>query len=66
MKKITNDCCDCATPAYPCRGNACPLRNVEHYVCDECGEETTLYEYDGKQLCEYCLLEAVPVVKESR
>lgn len=65
MKKIENDCCGCASPAYPCRGSSCPLRSVEHFYCDKCGSEAKLYEYDGKELCEECLLEAIPVVEGS-
>lgn len=58
MVRYENDCCDCATPAYPCLGNACSLRNVPHYYCDnpKCGAEGTLYEYEGEQLCADCLL----------
>ena len=30
---------------------------------DKCGEEfSELYDYDGEELCEYCLLETVPKV----
>ena len=58
MVKIENQCCDCATPGYPCRGSACPLRHVEVYYCDKCGEELEdIYDVDGEELCEYCVLE---------
>lgn len=55
MVVYENECCDCAVPGYPCRGSACPLRHVPHYYCDECGDETELYEYDGEQLCIDCI-----------
>ena len=50
-----NDCCGCAVPAYPCRGDGCPLRHVPHYYCDDCGNETKLYEFEGEQLCIKCV-----------
>ena len=51
-----NECCDCATPEYPCLGNICPHRNVKHLYCDKCGEDVeTLYICDGYDLCEDCL-----------
>lgn len=58
MKKIENHCCDCAVPAYPCRGNSCPLRRVEVHYCDKCEAELDeIYEVDGEELCEECLKE---------
>ena len=56
MVKIENRCCDCATPAYPCIGNACSLLKVEVHYCDKCGEELgDIYEVDYEELCEECL-----------
>lgn len=57
MLKIENHCCDCAVPAYPCRGDLCPLRKVAVHYCDECGYELDedIYDVDGKELCEDCL-----------
>lgn len=58
MVKYENHCCDCATPGYPCRGSECPLRKVEVYYCDKCGEELDeIYEADDEELCEDCLKE---------
>ena len=58
MKKIENHCCNCAVPGYPCRGSACPNRNVEVYYCDKCGRELEdIYDVDGEELCEECLKE---------
>lgn len=64
MTKIENDCCDCASPGYPCLGNSCPLTKVEHHYCDNCGEEDTLYNYEGKELCANCILENFEVAYE--
>jgi hypothetical protein len=55
MVKYENECCSCAVPAYPCLGSDCPNRNVPHYYCDECGDETQLYEWGGQELCIDCL-----------
>lgn len=58
MVRIENHCCDCAVPAYPCRGDMCPLTKVEVHYCDECGSELEkIYEVDDKELCEECLKE---------
>lgn len=65
MVKIENDCCGCATGPYPCLGNSCPRRNVKHYYCDKCEEETVLYELGDSQLCADCVLEQLDVVKGS-
>ena len=59
MKRIVDECCDCAVPSYPCN-DSCPLRAVERYFCDECDEEVDLdelYEVDGEDLCIDCLKE---------
>ena len=50
-----NECVGCAVPAYPCRGEYCPLRHVPHYYCNDCGNETKLYEFEGEQLCIKCV-----------
>lgn len=65
MLRYENDCCDCASPAYPCLGSACGLRNAPHYYCDKCDSEEQLFEYAGKELCKDCLLEEVPSVEGS-
>ena len=57
MHKIENECCGCATPAYPCLGNSCPQRNVKRFYCDKCGEEHKLYEFEGAELCMDCIQE---------
>lgn len=48
----------CATEGYPCRGNACSLRQVEVHYCDLCNDELDeIYDVDGEELCEECLKE---------
>jgi hypothetical protein len=56
MVRIENHCCDCATPGYPCRGSACPLRRVEVHYCDRCDEqiEDGIVNEDGLELCLTC------------
>lgn len=59
MRKIVNECCGCAVPSYPC-SESCPLREVEHYFCDNCDADIDLdevYEVDGEHLCLDCLKE---------
>ena len=65
MRKIENDCCGCAVPGYPCRGDLCPLRHAVHVYCDECGIEVTddkFYSYDDQDYCSDCMLDKL--VKE--
>lgn len=62
MKKILNECVDCG---LPCKGNACPYRNVTHYYCDKCGAEETLYHYEDKELCIECLSQRFAIVEGS-
>ena len=60
MVKIENQCCNCSTPAYPCRGDGCLLRKVEVTYCDHCDEEIPpgeIFNVDGEDLCEECLKE---------
>lgn len=59
MQVYLNECCDCATPAYPCRGESCPNRRVLHIYCDKCDTdiEGDVYEIDDEHFCEDCLKE---------
>lgn len=52
MKETTNECVSCG---LQCLGNSCPHRNVTRFYCDECGDETDLYYYDGQELCIDCI-----------
>ena len=53
MIRYENDCVDCG---LPCLGDSCPHRNVPHYYCDECEEETDIYEFEDEQLCVDCIV----------
>jgi hypothetical protein len=64
MKRIENDCVDCPRE-IGCFGDTCPLMNVPHYYCDECGYEATLYHYNDRELCEYCVLKELEKVEGS-
>lgn len=55
MTVYENECCDCATGAFPCLGDSCPNRRVPHYLCGGCGVEDTLYRYNGEVLCMDCI-----------
>lgn len=52
MITYENDCVGCG---LPCLGNSCPHRNVAHYYCDECGDETEIYHFEEEQLCIECI-----------
>lgn len=55
MIRYFDECLGCAVPAYPCMGDSCPNRHVPHYYCNDCGNETKLYEFEGEQLCIKCV-----------
>lgn len=64
MVREKNNCCGCATPTYPCLGDSCPLRHTKALICDECKSEVNrLYEYEGRQLCEECLLKQFTTIE---
>ena len=64
MITYEDECCGCATPAYPCMGNACPNRNVKHLYCDKCKNDVEKqYKYDGQEICENCLLGEFEVIE---
>ena len=52
MRSVENDCVGCE---LPCMGSGCPYLKVEHFYCDECGEETQLYDFDSEELCIECI-----------
>lgn len=58
MVEIVDECVGCP-PEMGCLGSTCPNRNVEHYYCDRCGAEETLYEVNGEQLCKECLTDVI-------
>jgi len=60
-----DECCGCAVPGYPCRGDSCPNRHVLRYRCDNCGldglgEDNIRITDDGEELCEECAMELYP------
>ena len=57
MVRYEDDCVGCDWGS--CSG-CCYSGKSAHLYCDNCEEEYyTLYEYNNKQLCKYCLREAV-------
>ena len=63
MRYYTSNCCDCG---LPCLYEGCPNYKVECFVCDFCkDEDSTLYEYDGYEICADCLLKEFKVVEGS-
>ena len=64
MKKVENECVCCA-PELGCLGDSCRHRNVVRFYCDRCGDETTLYDYYGEEICEECLLKEFNVIDGS-
>lgn len=61
MKRTENDCVDCG---LPCLGSSCPYRNVVHFYCDKCGQETDLYHFEDEELCIDCIVESLEKVEE--
>ena len=58
MTKYENECVGCP-PEMGCLGSGCPNRNVKHLYCDKCKADCEeLYDYDGEELCEECLLDS--------
>jgi hypothetical protein len=63
MKTIEDECVGCP-PEIGCLGSSCPYKDVAHYYCDNCGEETQLYYYDDKELCIDCIEKTLEKVEE--
>lgn len=52
MKIKVNNCCDCGLSCT----TFCPLRDDSYeWACDECGNDTQLYEFEGQELCFSCI-----------
>lgn len=61
MVKYENDCVGC--PAERLCLDSCPYRKLPHLYCDKCGEEAEkLYNLDGENLCEECVLDSLDTV----
>jgi hypothetical protein len=57
MRKIENDCCDCAIGCIDCG-----RKHVEHTYCDCCGADVGndgIIIYNGEELCEICFKEFI-------
>lgn len=53
MIVIENDCVGCPRE-MGCLGDSCPYMNVPHYYCDDCKDETDIYEHEDGQFCINC------------
>lgn len=63
MYYYASECCSCV---LPCVYDACPYYKVKHFKCDWCKEEDVkLYDYNGYEICEECLLKEFPIVEGS-
>lgn len=63
MIKKENECVGCP-PEMGCLGSSCPNRNVLRFYCDECGDETQLYDFDGEELCIDCIEKRLDKINE--
>ena len=61
MKQTESECVGCE---LPCIGRGCPYYEVTRFYCDECGGETTLYHFDGRELCIECVEDLLDEVNE--
>lgn len=62
MIQYEDECVGCP-PELGCLGSSCPNRNVPHLICDNCGgERGELYNVNGEQVCDDCLLQMFPTV----
>ena len=65
MRKTESECVGCTSLGLYCMGAGCPNREVTRYYCDRCGSETTLYHFDGEELCIDCIEKDLEVVEGS-
>lgn len=64
MVRYENECCDCASPGYPCLGSTCPNLRVTRFYCDHCKKEVEkLWYYNGLEMCQDCILSDLTEVK---
>lgn len=61
MKRTECECVDCG---LPCIREGCRYYRVTRYYCDECGDETQLFEFEGEELCIYCIERRLKKVNE--
>lgn len=59
MVKYENLCVGCPQGCRDC-GN----KHAAVFICDDCGDESyPLHEFEGDQLCEYCVLKRLDKVE---
>ncbi len=64
MARLYRDECAGCPPEKGCLGSSCPYSSVEYLICDECGDEFEfLYDYDGEELCQDCLLNRFKLIR---
>lgn len=64
MVRYESQCVDCDSSAYPCNRDICPMMNVPHFYCDECGYDSDkIYKFDRQELCIDCIEKRLEVVK---
>ena len=61
MRKVFDECVDCG---LPCLGSSCPYKFVPRYFCDQCKEETQLYQFNDKELCINCIVSELEKVSD--
>lgn len=62
MVIVEKECVDCG---LPCLYESCPYWAVTRYYCDKCKDETTLYEFEDRELCIECIKNLLPMVNGS-
>jgi hypothetical protein len=50
MLKIVDECYSCDLPCIDCG-----MKHVKYYLCDMCGEELPIFEFDGGEYCAKCI-----------
>lgn len=63
MTKYESECVGCP-PELGCIGSACPNLRFPVYYCDECGDSTDIYEFEGEELCISCITDRLTKVGE--
>lgn len=49
MTTYENDCVGCDVCYH------CGAKKTKHIICDDCGEEKPIYDYEGEELCIDCI-----------
>jgi hypothetical protein len=58
MTTYINNCVSCGLPC----DSRCGLSHEAVTVCDRCGKEEQLYQFEGQELCAACIAEQLPVL----